>query len=614
DKVLFPTFFKNVYQYNLSVSVYLQVLPYLFFGKSLLATRAVSVLVSLLVPLTVGLALRDVFKSPYWWSGALVASLAPAWFLHSRTAFETVMAVSFYSAFLYLYLLYRCRSPRYLYGALAMAALAFYTYSPAQVYVTVTCLLLLLIDARYHWEHRQVAGRAALLGLLLAVPYLRFRFNHPEATTQHLAQLNSYWLEDVPLLDKVRRFAGEYLNGLSPGYWFIPNEKDLGRHVMKGYGHLLRPMLPFMVVGLILVLRRLRQPSYRILLVALLAAPAGAAIVGVGITRILVFIVPAAIVITLGISQVLLWLERIRLPRTALAAALFTVLSLANVWMLRDSLVKGPTWYTDYGLHGMQFGARQVFGAIQDYLEDHPGGQVFLASSWANGADLLARFFLPDPLPIEMAGIEGFLPEVRALREDPLFVLPAYEYAQAIESGKFTDFRVERVIPYPDGEPGFYMAHFRYRDDIEEVLAEERALRRALLEATLVVDGDQFQVRHTTLDTGEIAGIFDGDPLSVARTGGVNPFVIELVFEHPREINGYDIIIGSAYGELHTIVYPDDGQPPIEHIQPFRGSIEQPLASVELDEPVIARRIRVEVHDQTQGESGFVHVWELALH
>ena len=41
-----PAYFKNGNYYNLSASVYLQVLPYLLFGKSVFVTRAVSVFVS----------------------------------------------------------------------------------------------------------------------------------------------------------------------------------------------------------------------------------------------------------------------------------------------------------------------------------------------------------------------------------------------------------------------------------------------------------------------------------------------------------------------------------------------------------------------------------------
>jgi hypothetical protein len=125
EGVFLPTYFKNGNYYNLSLSVYLQVLPTLLFGKTVFVTRAVSVLVSLLAALSVGLILRRILKASLWWSGVLLLSLSPAWFLHSRTAFETVIFVSFYAATLAGYLLYRYHSPRFLYPTLVLAALAF---------------------------------------------------------------------------------------------------------------------------------------------------------------------------------------------------------------------------------------------------------------------------------------------------------------------------------------------------------------------------------------------------------------------------------------------------------------------------------------------------------
>jgi len=62
-----PTYFKNGSYYNLSLSVYLQVVPYLLFGKSVFVTRAVSVFTSLLAAFSVGMILRDFLKIPYWW-------------------------------------------------------------------------------------------------------------------------------------------------------------------------------------------------------------------------------------------------------------------------------------------------------------------------------------------------------------------------------------------------------------------------------------------------------------------------------------------------------------------------------------------------------------------
>ena len=166
-----PTYFYNVDKYSLGTTVYIQIVPYLLFGKSAAITRMTSVMTTLLAAVCVGLILRDIFKLPYWWSGTLILSVLPAWFLHSRTAFETVTMVSFYAGGLYFYLLYRYRSPRYLFAALALFALAFYSYNPGQVVVVLTGALLLLSDIRYHWQNRKTAFLGTGLLILLALPY-----------------------------------------------------------------------------------------------------------------------------------------------------------------------------------------------------------------------------------------------------------------------------------------------------------------------------------------------------------------------------------------------------------------------------------------------------------
>jgi 4-amino-4-deoxy-L-arabinose transferase-like glycosyltransferase len=155
--VWFPTYFRNGDYYNIGLSVYLQWIPAVLFGKSAVATRAISVLVTLVAAISIGIMLRDVFKLKYWWTGTLFLSITPAWFLHSRTAFETVEFVAFYTGALCAYLFYRHKSPRYLYLAIFLGALSFYSYSPAQVIVPLTALVLLISDWRYHWENRRIA-------------------------------------------------------------------------------------------------------------------------------------------------------------------------------------------------------------------------------------------------------------------------------------------------------------------------------------------------------------------------------------------------------------------------------------------------------------------------
>lgn len=608
-----PTYFKNGPYYNLSVSVYLQVLPYLFFGKSVFITRTTSVLVSLLAVVSIGLMLRDIFKIPYWWSGVLLLSIVPAWFLHSRTAFETVLFVSFYAACLYTYLLYRYRSPHYLYYAILMGALAFYSYSPGQVVIGVTGVMLLLSDARYHWQHRSMVLSGLGLVLLLSLPYLRFRVNHPTAPFEQLRILNSYWVQPLLLKEKLAQFWSEYLFGLSPGYWFFPNERDLARHLMKGYGHISLVFLPFAALGLYLTIRGLKSSAYRALFIALLVAPVGAALVQIGITRTLVFVIPATLLIALGINQTLAWLEKARLPRKALSLGLFAILTTINILMLRDVLDNAPTWYQDYGLGGLQYGAQQLFPEIEDYLDNDAETKIILSPTWANGTDVVARFFLGDPLPIEMGSIDGHLFQHLPLDSNTIFVMTLNDYQQTIGSGKFKDVLIEKTIPYPDGEPGFYFIRLNYVDEIGLILEKERQQRSILRSAVIELFGEPVQVKHSMLDIGEPYHMFDGDPHTLARTFEANPAEIELTFSEPRSLSGLSVIIGSTEAEVRAQLFRTLGGEPIEYLETFQGTVDRPTVSLDFGETTLVQAIKLEISDLRQEEPGNVHIWEITF-
>ena len=327
--VFLPTYFENGGQFNLSLSVYIQVLPTLIFGKSVWVTRGVSAALTLLAVIFTGLTLKNCFNNKYWWLSPVILAATPTWFLHTRTAFETVLMVSMYSGFLYYYLRYRQGRLNSLYAALAFGALAFYSYSPGQVVVVLTGLFLLIADARYHWEHRITTLKALGVLALAAIPYLRFMHYRETAPLDHLTKLGSYWVKDLPLYEKLGSYFVRYIKGLNLLFWFWPNpsiieqlnpdlklpswlfssQYDLIRHTMKGYGHILIIFLPFWIAGLVKSIRKFRDPGYRTLILALLAAPSGAALVDWGITRGMVFVLTATLLIIIGLSSALEWIK-----------------------------------------------------------------------------------------------------------------------------------------------------------------------------------------------------------------------------------------------------------------------------------------------------------------
>jgi 4-amino-4-deoxy-L-arabinose transferase-like glycosyltransferase len=611
---LFPTYFYNVDKYSLSTTVYLQVLPYLLFGKSVLVTRMTSVLVTLLAATSVGLILRDILKLPYWWSATLLLSIAPAWFLHSRTAFETTTMVSFYVAGLYFYLRYRYGKPNYLYVSLILFALAFYSYNPGQVVVVLTGLLLLISDAGYHWRNRGTAIRGLGLLVLLSLPYLRFRLAHPTAFEDQLFSLGSYWVQSQPLGEKISKYFDEYLYGLSPGYWFIPNTRDLMRHRMEGYGLLLSATLPFAAVGLFQALRNFRSSAHRAVIISLLAAPAGAALVQVAVTRALTMVIAATLLTALGLVVILEWLEK-RVPRRALSIILFVFLTLVSLNMTRDAIKNGPTWFGKYGLMGMQYGAAQVFEEVKDYRSHNPEAEILFSPTWANGTDVVARFFLHDPLPIQLASITEYMYYHYPLNEKMVFVMPVDEYELLTESGKFTEVQVDRTVPYPNGKPGFYFVRLSYVENIDEILAAEQAERRELRETDVLLNGKLAHVRHSMLDLGEVSNLWDGDHRSVTRTFEANPYVIEVSFLEPTTLGGMSLVIGDTEVKALVRLYDATEDQPVEFVfDGLKGSVPNPMVSINLGEPQQVSVLYLEVEDLHQKEPGHVHIWEIELY
>ncbi|HCK65365.1 MAG TPA: hypothetical protein DHW49_03795 [Anaerolineae bacterium] len=691
-----PTYFSNGDYFNLGLSVYLQWLPYIFFGKSAFITRAISVFVTLLAVFSVSIILRNIFKLNYWWLGILFLSITPAWFLHSRTAFETTVFVSFYAGGLCAYLLYLYNSPRYLYLTLFFLACAFYTYSPAQFIIPLTVIVLLFSDLHYHIINRRIVFLGLGLLIIFGIPFMRFIFYNPHVPFAHLNTLGSYWIQNATFTEKFMNYLSEYAIGMSPWYWYIPNLRDFSRHLMKDYGHIMIWSLPFALIGITSSLYQIRQSAHRTLLIFMLVSPAAAALVGIGITRTLAFVIPICIFTAIGFERVTGWIQSpytrlkelsvggsstnwLRLTtglliflvglffalkikdttnRIALlsmiillstqissiskrisywlisfktlrfmqswyikpkviALTIFAGLTSINFWMLTDALRNGPTWFTDYGLGGMQYGAFQIFDMVEEYKQEHPDTTIILSPDWANGANALLYFFLNDPSSIQLGSIRGHINQKLPLDDSILFVITPQEYQKVFENPKFTDLQVEKIVPYPDGNPGFYFVRLRYSDNVDEVFAAEEIARHILQESELMINGEEVKIKHSILDspipTQSIALLFDGDPLTMAKTQEANPFVIELTYPTQHTINEFSIVIGSTNVIITLTGYAFEGAEPITYSFRGRGTIISPKLTFKLPEPLIAQIVRIEHLDVYTSEPTQNHIWEITF-
>jgi hypothetical protein len=473
---------------------------------------------------------------------------------------------------------------------------------------------LFFSDLRYHLRHWRIGLIGIALIVLVALPFARFRAEYPDAASMHLRVLDSYWFLPIPLSEKLLRFAGEYLYGLSPLFWFLPNTRDLERHLMRGYGHIALWMLPFWLAGVWVCLRNFKSGIHRVVLIATLAAPFGAAMAEVFVTRAMAFVVPAAMLCALG-AEWMIDLLRTRRWQTVAGAATSVAIAVFSMWMWRDAMVNGPAWFTNYSLYGMQWGARQLLGeAVPAYLNAHPDQRLLVSPSWANATDVLARFFNVDASRVQLLNIDHFIRNKQPLDDNMILVMLPEEIQRVDESGKFAPLEVLQQVTAPDGTPAFTFARVRYVEDVDAVFAAEREERSQPVTATTTLDGAPATVVHSRLDMGKVQDMFDGDTFTLARGESANPFVIEIPFDTPRAVKGIDLIVGRMDFIARASVWGEGETEPRVYEGRYEGLPGEPEVSLDFTgAPANATRLRIEIEQLRPPDDVHIHVREVKL-
>jgi 4-amino-4-deoxy-L-arabinose transferase-like glycosyltransferase len=619
DEELFPVYFEwDTNRWAPVLPVYIHATTALIFGKSIFVARATTATISLIGAVVVSLLLKKFFRARFWWASVLLILIIPAWFLYSRTAFETVIATVFYACTLMFYLLYRYKSPRFVYGTLLIAAATFYAYSNLQIPMLLLLALLFVSDIHYHLQHRRYWMRAFLLVIVLAIPFLRFRLDHPTAIRDHLKAILSYWTEPLPISEKLLLYFKNYMRGLSPTYWFTVDNGEtniLPNQHMPGRSNLGAVILPLLLIGIAVSLKRIRSPAYRMVLFSALVIPAGAAVDSIEIPRVLSFVIPASILATLGLE----WLSELlrSIPYTTKAAIVGTALSIFGVVMLRESLVNGPTWYPDYGLNGMQYGVKQVFDeTIPRLLQDNPEAKIIMTTTWANRTHIFPQFFLSEDQQkrVIFGNVRDFLVEKRELNDMIIIGMTPPEYEDARLSPVLEDIDLVSMIYDPAGEQAFYFARLSYVENVDEIFLAEQIERLKPVEAIVEVGGQTFQVLHSRLSEGISQNMFDGSFASFVRGESANPFTLEIRFHEATVLSGIKMTVGTMGDFTVTArLISSESHPEREYTQRYIGL--QPDPTVELEfggEKEFTSRLIIEVRDNARGVVAQTHIREVS--
>lgn len=284
--ISYPFVFQAFGEYKLPVYIYLTVLSILAFGTTEFAVRAPSIFFGtgtlilvffLMQRFSIYLKQRNIFATFLPLLTALLLAISPWHIQFSRAGFEATVALFFFMAGVLLFIVFQQKKVGYLFGlAILFFILSLLTYNSYRVLAP----LVVTIGALYLFFTEKPLRKTIVFGfisfgmlsvlLLLLTPSFA-RFSQISAFSQYQALPFFSKLLWYPMI-----FLKNYLSFFSFDFLFVQGD-GMGRHQITEFGLLFRWQLPFIVLGLVTLLREKRNLfSYFVLFLIVLAPISGA--------------------------------------------------------------------------------------------------------------------------------------------------------------------------------------------------------------------------------------------------------------------------------------------------------------------------------------------------
>lgn len=405
-----------------TVIIYLIAAAMWLFGPSVGIVRAVPSLVSLITAVTLGWLAYRIFRDRWLGLATFVVTATLPWlFIIGRIGFEASVLPAALSLFLLAWWnadQERSRARRQLVMAVLSGlslSVAIYSYTTARllVFVLVVLLWVAYLGAwRQRWRPLIVTSLTALAGYL---PMVWWNFLHPGVLTAQFGVLSITCRpvsECHPLpgitgtadderyfpLVVAERLARTYSAGWSPTFLFYSGD-PFGRHVTGHGGMLYVAVAPFLIVGAVALVRRWREPFWRLIGVGALFAGVPAALtMHLGHALRTIAVVPFLVIImVLGAAELIRKLAGQRWISVAVCLAI---------------LVETCAFMTDYFT---VYPSREAFwfdpgleAAIAAAQRTPHGGPIVLSDRIDQAEIMFAFFSREDPRAYRAQGIGGY--------------------------------------------------------------------------------------------------------------------------------------------------------------------------------------------------------------
>lgn len=557
-----PMFFeKATYRWVPQIGIYFYLLPTLFFGKSESVTRITSVILSSPLPIMAALCFRKAYKLGYSWLYPLILSAIPYWVLNGRLGFETSHAFAFFMAGVAAYILSVTTNKRYRLLATVLFIISAYFHLSGVIMSGIFLVLVAIADIKVHLSNRRLSFACCLILALASLPALEFLIRNPSANSTQLNVI--YSPLSVPGFGaKLAALYNSALNALNFSSLFsMTTFSQEIRHAWMNRPPMPLWSIPFAIIGALSCIVRFNRSEYRSLLFALLASSVPPIIAGVTLLRLGGSIVVISFLCGLGLLQTLALCRRIPLLRTIAPATASIGLVAAPLVLLKEAMVEAPTWYDNYGLYGMQYGAHDYFTLLRREIVKHPGETIYGSGLWTNGIDRLTSFYLDDEQEAHYKIVKAreFLDDIGEAGKSYVLLLDKDEYNNLKAEEQYIDkMEVAQTISYPNSEPGFFLVNLQLGSKMSEYHRKRDTERRQL--RYFRIPQKNLEVGAPELTLGNLAALFDGNPDTLIRTDKFTPLKVHIRLDIPQSISKIKFKMSKQHGTAQLSVADSAGQ------------------------------------------------------
>lgn len=329
----FPLWFKAFGEYKLPVYIYTDIIPIAIFGKNEFAVRFPSVLFGTLTTLFLYLFLKNLlslvpkalenkfYNVPL--ISAFILAITPWHIQFSRGAYESVAAVCIYIIGCWQFtVFYKKKKILHLILSIFFLTLASYTYNSFRIITPLTFIVIFYILIKIKYISSKNIFLMALYTILLNIPLLFFTLSgHGYARLQQTSAFTQQAISTSTIKASVPNFIfypiiylKNYLSYFSLQELFNKAEDNVRFYSSSEYGFLFRWQLPFLIIGLITLLRENRTIFKKTVVGMLFIVPAvGAITISPNALRSLLLMIPFSIIIAIGMQSIVqnkkLWIK-----------------------------------------------------------------------------------------------------------------------------------------------------------------------------------------------------------------------------------------------------------------------------------------------------------------